>query len=240
MKRPVSGTPFRVTLTPCAKAVLLVASEPSRRLRSLLVALDNLGSANTRRPRVATGLAQGSALSQQIPALIEPDLDRLESAVLALAQPALGATLIELVLFGDQLLDAVVECFVFHFHLPGTSLSLLRRRFRRSRLDVSGARCRCENVRRSASGVGSLLDSMRDRLGPLTVGTHLRSRSLDVVRRSPEMDLAVFEERPRCPGISVERSADTTGVHQQRPVRPRSPKLLVTVTEQDRPSCLAD
>src|SRR5437899_1094944 len=33
--------------------------------------------------------------------------------------------------------------------------------------------------------------------------------------------------------IAIERSTDTAGVHEQSSVRPRSTKLLVTVSEQD-------
>src|SRR5439155_6790843 len=84
------------------------------RHHSLLVALDNLGIADPGLTRVGTGLAERTALSEQIPALIETHLDRFEPVVLRLVQPALGSALIEIVLFRDQLLDAIVDPLVFH------------------------------------------------------------------------------------------------------------------------------
>jgi hypothetical protein len=44
----------------------------------------------------------GPALAEQIPALVEADLDRFESAVFALAQTALRTAFVEVVLFGNQ------------------------------------------------------------------------------------------------------------------------------------------
>jgi hypothetical protein len=55
-------------------------------------------------------------LPKQIPALIERDLDRLEPAVLTLIQAAFAAAVVELVLFGHELLDSIVDPFVFHLH----------------------------------------------------------------------------------------------------------------------------
>src|SRR5690348_9993220 len=94
----------------------------ARRGTSLLVPLDDLGIAHARRVRVASRLAQRAPLAQEVPALVEPDLDRLEPPVLGLGQAAFGAALVELVLLGDELLDAVVDSLVFHSYLPdGTS-----------------------------------------------------------------------------------------------------------------------
>src|SRR5436305_13192125 len=91
------------------------ASAPKgARLRSLLVALDDLRLADSRRGRVETGLPQRTTLAEQVPALVEADPDRLQPAMLAVAQHALGTTLVERVLLGDELLDAVVDPFVFH------------------------------------------------------------------------------------------------------------------------------
>src|SRR6266480_4294192 len=86
------------------------------RHHSLLVALYDLGIADPGLAHVGTGLAERTALSEQIPALIETHLDRFEPAVLGLVQPALGSALIEIVLFRDHLLDAIVDPLVFHLH----------------------------------------------------------------------------------------------------------------------------
>src|SRR6266542_2310112 len=75
---------------------------------------------------------------------------------------------------------------------------------------------------------------MHDWLGPVAVGAHLRGRSLDIVGGSAEADLAALVERPGRAWIPVERRADASGVHQQRPVRSGSPELLVAVAEQNR------
>ena len=45
----------------------------------LLVALDDLGVANLRRVGILPGLAQRAALAQEVPALVERDLDRLRA-----------------------------------------------------------------------------------------------------------------------------------------------------------------
>jgi hypothetical protein len=79
--------------------------------------LDNLGIADTCGARVITSLAERTTLPEQIPTLIETDLDRFEPTVLAVAQAAFGAALIELMLLGNQLLDAIVDSLVFHLHL---------------------------------------------------------------------------------------------------------------------------
>src|SRR5262249_4469092 len=80
-----------------------------RRGTSLLVSLDDVWIANPRTLRVIARIAQRAPLSQEVPALVEPDLDRIEPAVLGLGQTAFGASLVELVLLGDELLDAVVD-----------------------------------------------------------------------------------------------------------------------------------
>src|ERR671932_2314137 len=89
----------------------------------LLVALHDLGIADVRRARVEARLAERAALAEQVPALVEADLDRLEPAVLGLAQAAFRAALVELVLLGYELLDALVDPFVCHVtssRAPGT------------------------------------------------------------------------------------------------------------------------
>src|SRR5438874_2463542 len=53
-------------------------------------------------------------LPEQVPSLVEPDLDRLEPVVLVGVQPALADAVVELVLLGDQLLDPLVDLGVIH------------------------------------------------------------------------------------------------------------------------------
>jgi hypothetical protein len=99
----------------------MLASEPPRptilsaaAIGSLLVALDDLGIAHVGRLGVVPGLPERPALAEQVPALVETDLDRLEPAVLALVQAPAGTAFIELLLLGNELLDAIVDLFVFH------------------------------------------------------------------------------------------------------------------------------
>jgi hypothetical protein len=82
--------------------------------RLLLVVLDDLRIANLGRAWVPACLAERPPLAQEIPALVEPDLDRLEPAVLVIAQVALCSAVVELVLFRNELLDAVVDLVVRH------------------------------------------------------------------------------------------------------------------------------
>jgi len=63
---------------------------------------------------VHAGLAESPPLAEEVPALVEADLDRVEPLVLGVAQPVLAGSLVELVLLGDELLDAVVDRRVFH------------------------------------------------------------------------------------------------------------------------------
>src|SRR5438128_3744085 len=101
-------------LTPLASTYVNISAhvDTSQGLRlctfSLLVALDDLGIANACGAGIATGFAERTTLSQQIPTLIEADLDRLQAAVLALAQTTLRTALVELVFVGDELFDAIV------------------------------------------------------------------------------------------------------------------------------------
>src|SRR6266508_1481155 len=74
-----------------ARLFEIFASEPPRpttvnalAIRLLLVALDDLRVADTRGAGVVPGLAERTALAEQIPALVEADLDRFEPAVFAL------------------------------------------------------------------------------------------------------------------------------------------------------------
>src|SRR6476469_3535259 len=64
--------------------------------------------------RVLAGLAERPPLAQQVPALVEADLERLEPVVLVRVQSAFADAVVELVLLGDELLDAIVDLFVVH------------------------------------------------------------------------------------------------------------------------------
>jgi hypothetical protein len=84
----------------------------------LLVVLHDLRVADARGVRVVSRFAEGAPLAKQIPALVESDLDRFESAVLALAQGAFGSAFVELLLLGNELLDSIVDLIVFHLEPP--------------------------------------------------------------------------------------------------------------------------
>src|SRR5207247_5210657 len=95
--------------------------QPARpvRLALQLVALDGPGIPHVCRARVAACLPQGAPLAEQIPALVEPDADRLQPPVLLVAQPAAAlGSLEELVLLSDELLDPFVNCLVGHRQSP--------------------------------------------------------------------------------------------------------------------------
>src|SRR5207247_1239408 len=70
-----------------------------------LVALDDLGIADARSIWVLAGLAEGAPLTQEVPRLVERDLDRLEPVVLVRVQASLAHALVELLFLGDELLD---------------------------------------------------------------------------------------------------------------------------------------
>ena len=70
--------------------------------------------ADVRRPGVLAGLAERASLAEQVPALVEADLDRLEAIVLACVQPTFADAAVELVLLGDELLDLIVDLCVVH------------------------------------------------------------------------------------------------------------------------------
>src|SRR4051812_40361693 len=77
-------------------------------VRLLLVALHDLGRPRLRRVRILAGVATRAPLPEQVPALVERHADLLEAPPLALADGAGRLALPELVLLGDELLDALV------------------------------------------------------------------------------------------------------------------------------------
>jgi hypothetical protein len=80
--------------------------------RLLLVALDDLRLAWAGGLRVGPCLAKRSALTQEVPALVERHLDRLEATAILVRGDASSLALPELVLFCDELLDPSVNLFV--------------------------------------------------------------------------------------------------------------------------------
>src|SRR5262245_58278129 len=80
----------------------------------LLVALDDLGVADMGRFGVLSGLSQRAPLPEQVPALVEADLELLQPVVLVRVQPTLADAVVELVLLGDELLDLLVDLCVVH------------------------------------------------------------------------------------------------------------------------------
>jgi hypothetical protein len=87
---------------------------------SLLVVLNNVGVANLRIFRITPNVSQGSAPAQEVPALIELNLDLIQPFVIRLAQRPLT---VELVFFGDQMLDMIenLSIFWFFFHIAASS-----------------------------------------------------------------------------------------------------------------------
>src|SRR5262245_47757880 len=80
----------------------------------LLVALDDLGGADVSRFRVLARLAKRTPLPEEVPALVEADLDRLEPVVLVRVEPTLADAVVEVVLLGDELLDLLMDLCVIH------------------------------------------------------------------------------------------------------------------------------
>jgi hypothetical protein len=80
----------------------------------LLVTLDDIGIPKGRGIGIAAFLAQGTTLAQQIPALVEGDLDRLESLAVEVSRRSRFLSAPELVLLADEFLYAVVNLSVVH------------------------------------------------------------------------------------------------------------------------------
>src|SRR5579872_966331 len=86
-----------------------------RRVKPLLpVVLDDVLVADLRPVGIAAHAAQRSALVQQIPALVERDLDLLEPALVLVEVAARLLVLPEAVLLGDELFDRLVNLAVVH------------------------------------------------------------------------------------------------------------------------------
>ena len=83
--------------------------EPSEEANSPLVVLDHLRRAHLGLVGVAAELAQGAALAQKIPALVELDIDRRQARALGVGHVALG---VELLLLGHQPLDVIENALV--------------------------------------------------------------------------------------------------------------------------------
>src|SRR5438067_783457 len=80
---------------------------------------------NSRRAGVGSRLAQRAALPEQVPALVERDLDVLQAPSLGLARLSVGFPLPQLVLLGDELLDRPVDLTIVHVRPPAsTQMSL--------------------------------------------------------------------------------------------------------------------
>ena len=80
----------------------------------MLVALDDFRVAHVSRIGILARLAKRAPLPKEIPALVEADLDRLEPVVLVRVQAALANACEKVLLFGDELLNAVVDLWVVH------------------------------------------------------------------------------------------------------------------------------
>src|SRR5205085_1981266 len=93
------------------------ASERRNRRRLpglLLVVLDGALATDLGGVGVEAGVAASAPLAQQVPALVERDLDLLEPGMLVVAQPDAGLALLELVLLGDECVDPLDDLGVVH------------------------------------------------------------------------------------------------------------------------------
>ena len=90
------------------------ARTPSQAQVLLQVALDRALGADGGGVGVLAGVAAGPALAQQIPALVEGDLDLVEAGLLGLAEAFAGGLALEAVLLLDQGADAVEDLPVVH------------------------------------------------------------------------------------------------------------------------------
>jgi hypothetical protein len=84
------------------------------KLRLLLVTFDDVLSAHVGRLGIAAGLAKRTALAEEVPALIERDLERLEPPTVVVGRRPGRLALPEVVLLLDELLDVVVDRSVCH------------------------------------------------------------------------------------------------------------------------------
>ena len=85
-----------------------------RRRGLLLVALDDLGRSELGAAGVLAGLAAGTPLPQEIPALIERYAQRLQSLPIGVCRLTCRFSLPELVLLVDHPVDLTVNLWVFH------------------------------------------------------------------------------------------------------------------------------
>src|SRR6185295_2965463 len=91
-------------------------SEP---FASLEVALDGAFGPDVGGVGVLAGVAAGSALAQQVPALVELDLDLVEAGLLVLVEAFAAGLALEGVLLFDQGTDTVEDLPVVHGLLRG-------------------------------------------------------------------------------------------------------------------------
>jgi hypothetical protein len=87
---------------------------PVRTLLLLLVALDDLGPSRLSVVRITTRLAERPSLAQEVPALVERDLDLLEALAVAIARGSVRLALPQRVLFVDELLDRPMNLRIVH------------------------------------------------------------------------------------------------------------------------------
>jgi hypothetical protein len=80
--------------------------------------LDNLGAPHIGVVWVTANFAKGASLAQQIPTLIEGDLQALESVSVGLSVIPGRLSIPKLVLLSNQFLDGLMNLRVVHFHPP--------------------------------------------------------------------------------------------------------------------------
>jgi hypothetical protein len=86
----------------------------ARRPRSLLVSLDHLRLADVRALWIEVSLPQRTALAEQVPALIEANLDLLEPASVRLAPPALRLVRPQRMFLGHKTFDLLMNLVIVH------------------------------------------------------------------------------------------------------------------------------
>jgi hypothetical protein len=80
----------------------------------LLIPLDDVGWSNIGRIRVTASFPQRTSLPEQVPGLVERDLEPLQAVSVVIGRVPRRLSFPELVLLGDELLDRSVDLLIVH------------------------------------------------------------------------------------------------------------------------------
>src|SRR5512133_2040956 len=94
----------------------------------LQVALDRAPGPDPGAVGVLAGVPAGPALAQEVPALVELDLELAQPGLLALVEPVPGGLALQAVLLLDQRADTVQHLLVVHWGLLRSATGQPRRR----------------------------------------------------------------------------------------------------------------